>query len=388
MTRLVGRPDVPARATAVRAGGAVKAPDRPRRAPLQRTVHPWAWWGWALCSGAVVSLGTNPVLVLGSVVAIIFVVVSRRTRAPWAKAVKTYLLLAAFVIGFRMVMQILLGRGRGTHLLFTLPSVTLPVWLAGLHIGGPVTLDDLLYTGYDSLRLGGLLIAVGAANALANPRRALKNVPPALHEISTAMVIALAVAPQLIESGQRVRVARRLRGNSARGVRSLVRILVPVLEDAIERSMTLAASMESRGYGRTLSDRPLGRATSALLLGGMMSLVLGSFLLLGVPGALWWALTLLFAGLAAIVVGLRTSGRRLAVSHYRPDPWQWPEDLTVGCGLAALALGLALKATAGASLLPATSPPQWPVAHPLMPVIALLLAFPGIATPAPAPEDL
>ena len=95
-------------------------------------------------------------------------------------------------------------------MLFTLPSYRAPDWLAGLHVGGPVTLDGLLYTLNDSLRLAGILVCVGAANALANPRRALKSVPPALHQVSTAIVIALSVAPQLIESGQRVRRARRL----------------------------------------------------------------------------------------------------------------------------------------------------------------------------------
>ncbi len=57
---------------------------------------------------------------------------------------------------------------------------------------------------YDGLRLATLLLCVGAANVLANPKRLLKAVPAALHEVGVAVTVALTVAPQLIESGQRV----------------------------------------------------------------------------------------------------------------------------------------------------------------------------------------
>ena len=58
---------------------------------------------------------------------------------------------------------------------------------------------------YDGLRLATMLICLGAANALANPRRLLRSMPPALHEVSTAVVVALSVFPQLAESVVRVR---------------------------------------------------------------------------------------------------------------------------------------------------------------------------------------
>ena len=58
---------------------------------------------------------------------------------------------------------------------------------------------------------------VGAANALANPKRLLRAFPAALYEVGIAVVVAVTVAPQLVESVQRVRRARRLRGDAARG---------------------------------------------------------------------------------------------------------------------------------------------------------------------------
>ena len=90
-------------------------------------------------------------------------------------------------------------------MLFTLPEVPLPDAAAGIRIGGPVTLEALLAALYDGLRLATLLLCVGAANALANPKRLLRAMPAALYEVGVAVMVALSLAPQLIESGQRVR---------------------------------------------------------------------------------------------------------------------------------------------------------------------------------------
>ena len=53
----------------------------------------------------------------------------------------------------------------------------LPDWAAGIRLLGPVTLEALLAGLYDGLRLATMLICVGAANALANPKRLLRSVP-------------------------------------------------------------------------------------------------------------------------------------------------------------------------------------------------------------------
>ena len=53
---------------------------------------------------------------------------------------------------------------------------------------------------------------------LANPKRTLRVLPGALYELGVAVVISLTVAPQLVESVQRVRRARKLRGGTRRGM--------------------------------------------------------------------------------------------------------------------------------------------------------------------------
>ncbi|MDR1237915.1 MAG: energy-coupling factor transporter transmembrane protein EcfT, partial [Propionibacteriaceae bacterium] len=180
-------------------------------------IHPWAWWGWAICLAGAASLTSNPLLLVLLAAVITAVVLMRRSDAPWARSVSAYFALAAFVIGMRVFFQVLIGGSYGEHLLFTLPEIPLPDWAAGIRLGGRVTAEALLYTVYDATRLAVMLLCLGAANSLANPRKALRSVPAALYEASVAVVIALSVAPQLIESTQRVHRARRLRGNRVKG---------------------------------------------------------------------------------------------------------------------------------------------------------------------------
>src|SRR4029079_7321038 len=143
--------------------------------------------------------------------------------------------------------RIVFGGDQGEIVLVPLPTIELP---SRLQLVGDVTADSLLAGVYDGLRLATMLICLGAANALANPRRLLRSMPPALHEVSTAVVVALSVFPQLAESIVRVRRARRLRPAVRQSrLKALRMVVIPVLEDALDRSLLLAASMDSRGYG-------------------------------------------------------------------------------------------------------------------------------------------
>lgn len=335
------------------------------------TLHPWAWWCWAIGIGFAVNGTTNPLLLALVAVAMVTVVMARRSDAPWARSVRAYLILSAFVIGMRVLFQVLLGAGGGSTVLFALPEIPLPDWAAGIRLGGAVTAEALAFTLYDALRLAVMLLCIGAANALANPRQALRSVPAALYEASVAVVIALSVAPQLIESGQRVRRARRLRGDRARGLRALGAVALPVLADAIERSMALAAGMESRGFART---RGLDvRGTLPLMLGSVMVAMFGAFLLLSTD-ARWPATLLLLAGVAGAAWGLRRAGARLAVTRYRPHPWSWRASVVAGAGVLTAALVLAGARLQPLAFNPTTNPLVWPeLTWPMLVVLALVL---------------
>lgn len=356
-----------------------------RRIP--RALHPVAWWIWALGLVIAVNRTTNPLLLILTLSVLGFVVANRRTDAPWARAFKYYLMMALFIIVMRIVFQSVFASGTqpGDHILFDLPRIRTPKWYAGVQIGGPVSLEATLSAAVDGLRLGTMICCIGAANALANPKRALRVLPGALYELGMAVVVSISLAPQLIESVQRVARARRLRAGQRRGFGALRSIAIPVLTDALERSALLAAAMDSRGYGRTGSaTRAARRLTATLMLAGMAGLCMGCYGLLGGSGPRLLGTPAILAGAVLCGAGLALGSRRVRRSHYRPDPWCAPEWAVAAFGLIT-AITLYLKTGYNASdLNPTFSPLRFP-ALPALPAVAILIAA-AAAFVAPPPR--
>jgi energy-coupling factor transport system permease protein len=353
---------------------------------LARPLHPGAWWLWALGMATAVSRTTNPLTLVVFAAAVGCVVSFRRTEAPWARGFGTYLRLGLVILAVRVVFRVLFDGQYGTTVLFTLPELHLPEAAAGIRIGGPVSLQGMLAAVYDGIRLATLLLCLGAANVLADPKRLLKSLPSALHEMGVAVTVALTVAPQLVESGQRIRKARKLRGavGTRRGV--VKGVLIPVLEDALDRSLVLAAAMDSRGYGRR-ADQPRGArtTTSVLVLAGVVGVCIGTYGVLDgtTPRALGGPM--LAVGCVVAVAGIRLGGRRVRRSVYRPDPWGVAEWMVVACGVAAAGAMFLASSVDPDNLYPTLQPLRWPMLGALPALGALIGVLPAWLAP---PVDL
>jgi energy-coupling factor transport system permease protein len=301
-------------------------------ARLARDLHPGAWWLWALGLATAASLTTNPLLLLLLVGVATVVVTARRSDQPWARSFRLYVWVGVVIVVMRVLFRLLFGGYPGTVVL-DLPRVPLPDWVAGISLLGPVTREALLSGLYDGLRLATIVICIGAANALANPKRLLRSVPPALYEIGTALVVAVTVLPQFADSVRRVRAAQALRAGDTSRIGRLRRFLVPVLEDALERSLALAAGMDTRGYGRATGLTPARRrVTGALMLLGLMGICVGVYAVLDRTAPRLLALPMLGLGVLAALVGLLSAGRRVERSRYRPDRWAGPELAVAASG--------------------------------------------------------
>jgi energy-coupling factor transport system permease protein len=352
---------------AVVAGGA-------RRLP--RALHPVAWWVWAVALAAAASRTSNPLLLLLIFAVLGLAVTMRRADAPWARGYRFYLLMALTVIAIRVVFRVVFESGvtPGDLILLHLPRIPTPSWFTGVQIGGAVSLQAVLSAVLDGMRLACLLCCIGAANTLANPKRALRVLPGALYELGVAVTVALSVAPQLVESIQRVRRARQLRGAGGHGLRSLRAVAIPVLHDALERSLQLAAGMDSRGYGRTGSaTRASRRLTAVLMLTGLGGLCIGAYGLLDTTAPSATGVVGFISGTALCVAGLTLGKRRVSRSRYRPDPWRWPEWAVVCCGGASAVVLCLNTGYDPAALNPGLYPVHWPSLPPL-PAAAILLA--------------
>ncbi len=307
---------------------------------LSRDLHPVAWWLWAIGLATAASLTTNPLVLLLIIGVAAVVVTSRRTDHPWARSFRFYVWLGVAAVFLRVLFRVVLGGGYPGTVLLDLPEVPLPDFVLGITLLGPLTQEALLAGLYDGLRLATIVICVGAANSLANPKRLLRSLPPALYEIGTALVVAVTVLPQFTQSIQRVRAAQALRAGDTGRVRRLRRFLVPVLEDTFERSLALAAGMDTRGYGRSgdasASQR---RLTGGLMLVGLSGVVVGVYALLDQTAPRLLAAPMLALGLLLAVGGLVVSGQRVQRTRYRPDRWRGPELAVVAVGLTVGTLG-------------------------------------------------
>jgi len=375
-----GRPS-PSSPSRLGAGGM----DRARAYWLPRAVHPVAWWAWALGLAAAATRTTNPLLLLLIVAVAALTVVSRRCDTPWGRAFRMYLLLGAVIVVMRVAFRVVFGGGDTGAVLLHLPEIPLPGWAAGIRLLGDVTVTAVLSGLYDGLRLATMIVCVGAGNALANPKRLLRSVPTALYDVGTAVVIAVSVFPQLAESVVRVQRARRLRGGPSRGRHAISAVVIPVLADALDRSLLLAAAMDARGYGRHGTASARSRlVTGTLTIAGLIGVCVGIYSVLDGTTPQLLALVMLLAGLVVASSGLVAASRRTRTTRYRPDRF----DLAAwGVALSGVAAGVAMALTGQvdpAVLNPEVNPPVWPALS-LLPLVGVLAAaLPAWLTPPPA----
>lgn len=329
---------------------------------LPRDLHPVAWWCWAVGLAVGASCTTNPFL-LGLLVAVATITVfACRGDQPWARSFRLYLWLGLAVLVVRILFRVLVGGNDAGHVLVSMPEIPLPDWVAGISLLGPFSREELLAAVYEGLRLATLLIAVGAANALANPKRLMKSLPPALYEVGTAMVVAITVVPQLADSARRVRAAQQLRGGERGRLRGVRRLLVPILEDAFERSLALAAGMDARGYGRSgTATAAQRRSTGTLMIVGLVGICVGVYAFLDSTAPRLLAGPMLALGVVAALGGFVLAGRRVERTRYRPQRWRGAEVLValsgvlVGAGLWVVQRAEPLVAHPGVLVVPSLS---------------------------------
>lgn len=357
----------------------------------RRVLHPWAWWIWALGIAGTVSLSSNPYVLAMALSSLCFVVAARRGSAPWARAFPIYLVMCAGVVAYRMVMHVLVGSKIGEHELFTINTFQLPDWVAGITLFGTVYAEGLIMAVIQGLVLGTMIVAVGAANSLADPKKLVKSLPSALGDLGTAVVIGISVAPQMAQSALRIHRARTLRGDDSKGLRSFGRILMPVFQDTLDRSLALAASMDSRGYGRpAISSKAEQRVTSAFGFLGIVGVTIGLFVVLDatVPASI--AVPIVMLGVGFLAVSIFVASRRKTSTVYEKAPWQAAEWIVSACGVTPLLAALVTHKVAPSSMVVSWIPLHIPNQVPLLVIAGLLVAAaPGFISPRlPKPGSL
>ena len=274
----------------------------------------WALW---LLAGAILTMSTrNPfyLVLLLSISRSVDAICGRRYSGSWSLP---FWRLSATILIFSVVFNMLMAHV-GSTVLATLPESW---WL----IGGPVTLEAAIFGLVSGLSLITLLSFFLAFTHVVPPHRMIQLVPRALHELGLVALIAMTFIPQTIVQQKRIREAQAIRGYQARGLRSWRPLVIPLLVGGMERSLNLAETMVSRGFGSVESRQ---QSTSArLLLVLSVSLALGGAIWLAWGGIAGWIVVA--AGLGVLLVAYWLMGRGVRHTRYRAQSWQWQDTVVV-----------------------------------------------------------
>jgi energy-coupling factor transport system permease protein len=308
--------------------------------------HPRAWVLWLLAAFTPAVVTKNPWYLLLTLAAVgaAYARLSRLgggTSAGWGPLLRLGLVLALFATLFPP----LFVKAGATpwltlpELSFTLPLPTEPPPV--VRIGGPVSLESVVYGLATGLALMAILVTFAAFSAGADAYRILRSIPRFLHRSGVVLSIAVTFVPQMILAQREIREAQALRGHRFRGLKDLTPLFVTLLAEALDRSITLAESLEARGFGGTTGDGPPGRGAS---LAGRGAIAASLVLLLGGAFLSGWAPghpggdAALFLGAAGLLASLWALGRRVRRSRWRRAPWRRRDSAVAAAAAVSLAL--------------------------------------------------
>lgn len=277
--------------------------------------------------------------------------------------------IAGIILLFSTLFNMLLAHA-GETVLARLPDGW---WL----IGGPLTLEAAIYGFISGLSLVTLLSAFLAFNAIVPSSELTRLVPPALHDVGLVLLVAITYVPETLRQWERIREAQLVRGHRMRRIMDWRPLLIPLLIGGLERSLDLAETMVSRGYGAT-GDVASGWTSRLLFLGGLLLAFGGAVALAwGLPTTGW---TAILGGGGLIAAGYWFLARRVTVTRYRPSRWSVADTVVVSTAALSFLLVRApewilARETLSYSPYPVAS---WPPFDPLVGIALLLLTTPAI----------
>ena len=331
-------------------------------------LHPRAWIAWLAAAIITLSLSRNPVYLLLIILCIAVVSRALRSQAETPVLPLPLLRLSLVIITLSALFNFVTAHF-GQTVLFTLPA-GIPL------LGGPYTLEALVFGMVNGLVLVGFLAAFNVLYQALPTQALIHMIPRALYPIAVVVSIAVSFVPATLAQFQQIREAQMMRGHRVRGLRDWLPLFMPLLVGGLERAFQLAEAMTARGFGSLGVGQRAGLdPLRVALVVGLATLLAGLLVLLfwqhEVAG---WSLVALGGG--ALLMALRRQGQRVRRTVYRRQPWTGSDGLAIAA--AAFTVGVYLLPASRGAL--AWSPyPQltWPGADP-----ATVLATLGLLTPA------
>ena len=279
------------------------------------SIHALAWLAWLASILVVLTITRNP-LYLGIVlgwIALVTVAVRRTTDSETsAQAVNiSPVRFGLFVIAVSAAFNGLTVHF-GSTMLFTIPE---PIPL----IGGPVTLEAIVYGALNGVVIAGLFAAFLVMNRALSVRELVQLIPRAYYPVAVVVSIAITFVPTTLRQFRQIREAQAVRGHRMRGLRSWLPLFIPLLTGGLERALQLSEAMMARGFASADSETH-DTSSRVAIIAGLIFFVAGWLLRL-VWHQQWLGLALLMLGMTLVLGSIWTVGRRHPHTVYRPQPW-------------------------------------------------------------------
>jgi energy-coupling factor transport system permease protein len=220
------------------------------------------WLLWAGAALTLISSTRNP-WYLG--IAVLSVLTVHLSVASWS-AVRQSLVIGSGLSVVGVLFNVLTAHV-GDRVMLQLPA-SWPI------VGGPLTLNALVYGLCTALALTTTILVGATVYAALDGFEILRLIPPGFSSVAVALALAGTIFPAAIRAFHDIREAQAIRGIPiTRSVR-LTWLLSSMLHRGFTYALALAETLECRGYGRT---RPSWKEYSALgcLLCGTLGLILG-----------------------------------------------------------------------------------------------------------------
>jgi energy-coupling factor transport system permease protein len=205
------------------------------------------WLVWALAGMIPVTIGRNP-WVLAEVLMIVMVVRTVWIGQAQHHGMRWFLRIAAVMVLVSVVFNLLTVHA-GDRLITELPDR----WPL---VGGPITWNALVFGMVSGIALFTLVLIGITISALVAWIDLFHALPQRLAPIAVTGSVAWAFLPQTAVAWNQIREAQVMRGHRFRGIRDFVPMVVPLLAGGLERSLTMAEALESRGFGVAAQGSP------------------------------------------------------------------------------------------------------------------------------------
>lgn len=277
-------------------------------------------WSWIFWLGAVL-IGMwstrNPVY-LGLIFFILIIVwhlvktgIEKEYLEAGPPVLVSPLKISLLIILFSAVFNGLISQ-YGKTVLFTLPA-----WIP--YLGGPFTLEGLVFGAINGLILSGILLAFFVVNLALPVHSLVRLIPPAFDNLAVVISIAITFMPNTIRQLDQIRESQAIRGHRVRGLRDWIPLVMPLLVGGLEKAIGLAEAMTARGFTHSEPSGSNKNLRISQVFG--LALILSGWLFQLISSSGTFGKGMIGLGLGLILFSLWVIGRRTPRSVYRPEKW-------------------------------------------------------------------